>query len=100
MKAKVIIFDSSYSFNKDEGNFITIITFKTPKDPSTITSMSNQGFEDDGNELIDSYNMLFKKHIKSKNTRKLAFESLEEKDKKLSALKATFEEIKSSTSYD
>lgn len=92
MKAMVTILDSSYSANKDECIFVAFIGSKFVKDPPITTSRAHKVIEDyeDEQDPLDFFNELLSEHIKENKykDKKKDLERLEEKDKKLSILKA------------
>lgn len=64
MKEEVTILDSTCSADEDESIFIFFMASKSIKDPPTTTSRSSKFFEDNYDELLDTYNELFWEHIK------------------------------------
>lgn len=97
MKFKVITFDSSYNYNKEESNFITFMASKS-KDlltPTTKSSRFSKEDEDDKDSILDIYNVLLRELIKLEKSKKKALESLEKKENEFNVLKAFLEENKS-----
>lgn len=98
IKAKVTILDRSCSTKKKANNLISLMESKSTKDPSSTTLKSTRlaGPNDkEQEEVLETYNKLLRKKIKYEKACKKALDSLDKKDKELSALKVSLKKNKS-----